>query len=170
VIAHSFTWQDTSYGYFGLSLENKLRDPVDNVNCLVIFYNEKDQALDSAKVWVPGNYTSVRIEPGAAVRVVGKVTPEVVRLSGFIPHTATGNDLQSVRDPDGLVHGFPASWTDAQINAYLENYWKQRQSRTKVRILGFEVIFRISGSKDVSLSTYATSSPHPQGGHARRAC
>ena len=145
VIAHSFRWQNTLYGYFTLSLENKLRAPVGNVSCLVIFYNEKGLALDSSNVWVSGTNTGgiKRIEPGAAVRVVGKVEPEVVRLAGFVPRTVTEQEMigrRDVNDPVGLVHQFPKGWAMDQINAYMEAYWKKRESRTKVRILSFEVL------------------------------
>jgi hypothetical protein len=63
-----------------------------------------------------------------------------VRLAGFVPHTVSDNNIIRVDDPDGLVHEFPASWTNAQVNAYMRDYWKRRQSRTQVRIIGFEVL------------------------------
>jgi Trypsin-like peptidase domain len=145
VLAHSFTWKNASSGLFGISLENKLRDPVGNVSCIVIFYDENGRALDSAKVWISGSSASniSRIEPGAAVRVIGVVDPDVVRLAGFVPRQVFGNDIHHRRDaedPDGLVHQFPESWTSAQIHTYMSDYWEKRKKRTRIRILTFEVL------------------------------
>jgi S1-C subfamily serine protease len=79
VIAHSFSWSTGIglYGYFTLSLVNKLRDPVGKVTCLVVFYNKEGLPLASAKMSAPQPIT---IEPGAAVRVTGEVDPSVVPL------------------------------------------------------------------------------------------
>jgi hypothetical protein len=93
VAAHSFSW--TGNNSFSLSLVNHLRDPVGNVNCLVVFYNKEGLPFDSAKVsapvpqleqltprgkWVPGRKLPINIEPGATVRVVGQVPDSVVPL------------------------------------------------------------------------------------------
>jgi hypothetical protein len=85
VIAHTFAWGAGSDGYFTLSLVNKLRDPVGNVSCLVVFRNKEGLPLDTAKVF-PANISFsissqvIRIEPGAAVRVAGKIDYSIVQL------------------------------------------------------------------------------------------
>jgi len=89
VTAHSFSW--TGNNSFSLSLVNNLRDPVGNVNCVVVFYNKEGLPLDSAKVsapvpqldpgvWVSGRKLPINIEPGVAIRVVGQVPDSVVPL------------------------------------------------------------------------------------------
>jgi hypothetical protein len=141
VIAHSFAWSgDGSGGYFSLSLVNKLHDPVGNVNCVVTFYNKEGLPLSSVKVSVDYSGEIKRIEPGAAVRVSGQVDPEVVRLAGFAAPARFRQGMKLIQDPDGLIHEFPETYTAAQVTAAMEEYWKRRESMTKIRVLGFELL------------------------------
>ena len=48
VIAHTFLWTSFGrhYGLYTFSLQNKLRTPVNNVYCLIVFYNRKGDPID----------------------------------------------------------------------------------------------------------------------------
>ncbi len=76
-------------GDYSFSLINKLRDPVQNVYCLVVFYDVKGAPLDVAVVRYPGV-----IPGGLAKRVTGKVDISVERLNAehntLPPHPPKG--------------------------------------------------------------------------------
>lgn len=96
VEAAQFSWATQLYetdGGFTFSLRNRLRDPIKDVLCLVIFYDEKDEPLDIAVAQHRGT-----IPPGLAKRIVAGVDKSVKRLttpasknnefmSDFVPST-----------------------------------------------------------------------------------
>jgi len=93
-----FSWADQVYGsvlssYFTFSLRNRLREPIKDIYCLVIFYDNKDEPLDIVIAQQAGT-----IPPGLAKRVKAAVDPSIKRLttpaskgnpymSAFVPST-----------------------------------------------------------------------------------
>ncbi|MCC6244924.1 MAG: trypsin-like peptidase domain-containing protein [Gemmatimonadaceae bacterium] len=76
VVGTSFAFDGfAQLGYFSLSLANKLRDSVRDVQCLVIFYDKQENPIDVAVV----NYPGV-IPAGLARRVTGHVEGSVQKL------------------------------------------------------------------------------------------
>jgi len=77
VVGSSFTWDDFGQGGgFSFSIKNKLREPIKNVYCLVIFYDSKDEPIDVAIFGGEG------IVPGGlAKRVKGQVDESVEKLN-----------------------------------------------------------------------------------------
>lgn len=76
VLGRSLTFDSTcEYGEFSLSLMNSLREPVQNVYALVIFYDKSNAPLDVVEARVSGV-----IMPGLAKRIVLRVDDSVGRL------------------------------------------------------------------------------------------
>jgi len=63
-------------GDYSFSLINKLREPVQNVYCLIVFYDKQGTPLDVQIVQYPGV-----IPGGLAKRVKGRVDQSVERLN-----------------------------------------------------------------------------------------
>lgn len=81
VIATNFAWDELFYepGFmesFSLTLQNKLRDPIKDVYCLVIFYDRGGNPLDVTTIQYSG-----LIPAGLAKRVQGEVAGSVKRLT-----------------------------------------------------------------------------------------
>jgi len=78
VTAGQFLWTlpGHDYGRFTFSLRNKLRDPVKNVLCLVVFYDADEQPVETCEV----TFEEV-IAPGLAKRVQGAVDNSVQKLT-----------------------------------------------------------------------------------------
>ena len=79
IIGSNFTWQNQLYGLGGdysFTLRNRLREPVQDIYCLVIFYDENEEPLDVDLIY----YESV-IPAGLAERVTGSVDQSVQRLT-----------------------------------------------------------------------------------------
>jgi hypothetical protein len=78
VVGSAFTWQNELFGFgdFSFSLQNRLRDPVGEIYCLVIFYDRGDSPLDVAVVRYPGV-----VPAGLGKRVTGTVDSSVKRLT-----------------------------------------------------------------------------------------
>lgn len=81
VVATNFAWDELFYepGYmesFSLTLQNKLRDAINDVYCLVIFYDSRGEPLDVAVI----RYEHT-IPPGLGKRVQGRVAGSVKRLT-----------------------------------------------------------------------------------------
>lgn len=82
VTAAQFLWDEPwlQNGRFTLSLRNQFREPVTNVDCLVVFYGEDGGVLDAVRVTVASRWNGV-IEPGLAKRVGGSVDESVQKLT-----------------------------------------------------------------------------------------
>lgn len=77
VIGTNLTYdRGPSSGFFSYSLQNKLRDPVNNVVGVIVFYNVEGEPLDVA----PIDYKEV-IPAGLARRVTGRVDGSVETLN-----------------------------------------------------------------------------------------
>jgi hypothetical protein len=67
---------DSKIGDYSFSLVNKLREPVRNVYCLIVFYDKHGIPLDVQVI----RYSGV-IPDGLAKRITGSVDPSVQRLN-----------------------------------------------------------------------------------------
>jgi S1-C subfamily serine protease len=79
VVGTSLTYDSGSLdatGDYSFSLVNKLREPVQNVYVLIVFYDKQGTPLDVQVVRYPGI-----IPGGLAKRITGQVDPSVVRLN-----------------------------------------------------------------------------------------
>lgn len=79
IIGGNFTWQNQLYefdGDYSFTLRNKLRESVQDVYCLTVFYDRSGEPLDVDLV----HYTDI-IPAGLAKRVIGSVDPSVKRLT-----------------------------------------------------------------------------------------
>ena len=75
VYAHNLDPQYLIIGSFSFSLANRLREPVKNIKCLVIFYDTEENPLDFSVV----EYSDV-IPAGLGKRVKGQVSPSAGQL------------------------------------------------------------------------------------------
>jgi hypothetical protein len=78
VTGGQFIWQNQldNYGDFSFTLQNRLRDSVKNVYCLLIFYDRNDKPLDMAVARYSGT-----IPGGLGKRVTGQVDSSVKKLT-----------------------------------------------------------------------------------------
>lgn len=85
-----FSWTSQIFedGRYSISLRNKLREPVRNVYCLVVFYDKNNQPLDVSLL----EYASL-IPPGLAKRISGGVDTSIKRLT-----TPVSKDNQFLSD------------------------------------------------------------------------
>jgi hypothetical protein len=81
VVGANLTY-DSEFGDFSFSLINKLRDPVRNVYCLIVFYDGQGTPLDVQAI----HYSGV-IPDGLAKRITGSVDPSVQHLNMQRPPT-----------------------------------------------------------------------------------
>ncbi len=81
VIVTNFTWTYTwASGHYSLSIQNKLREPVSDIQCLIIFYDKADEPVDIDYV-----YPHLNVIPGKlATRVTGSVDKSVKKLTARI--------------------------------------------------------------------------------------
>jgi hypothetical protein len=81
VTGEAFTYEaDYQRGNFSFSLANKLREPVKNVYCLLVFFDASGNPLDVQVVQYPGT-----IPAGLAKRVKGTVDESVEKLNSVLP-------------------------------------------------------------------------------------
>lgn len=81
VTGETFTYDaDYQRGNFSFSLANKLREPVKNVYCLLVFFDTSGNPLDVQVVQYPGT-----IPAGLAKRVKGTVDESVEKLNSALP-------------------------------------------------------------------------------------
>lgn len=82
VTAAQFLWDEPILqdGGFTISLRNQFREPVANVDCLVVFYGEDGGVLDAVRVTLTSRWNGV-IQPGLAKRVGGTVDESVQKLT-----------------------------------------------------------------------------------------
>lgn len=93
VVGASLTYDsDVQNGDYSFSLVNKLRDPVRNVYCLIVFYDKQGTPLDVQVV----RYSGV-IPAGLAKRITGSVDKSVERLN------ADQRILQPPHPPGGKI-------------------------------------------------------------------
>jgi S1-C subfamily serine protease len=74
-----WTYPRIQYGAYSFSLQNKLRESVKNIRCLVIFYDEKENPIDVNHVFYSGT-----IPAGLAKRVTSNVDGSVQALTTSI--------------------------------------------------------------------------------------
>jgi hypothetical protein len=107
VVGEQLTWEYeyNQWGYYAFSLRNQLRDNIDNVYCLVVFYDSLERPIDVDVV----QYFGV-IPVGLAKRVTSSVDGSVQKLTtprgSMIPKTRVEFrilDFRIVRVPPGLT-------------------------------------------------------------------
>ena len=103
VTATNFTYDGNMEGFKGeatgeysFSLANKLRDPIQDIYCAVVFYDLNGQPIDSGI-----HHYAVTIPGGLAKRVAARVDVSVERLNN--PTPAFPNMPMSPRRPRGKV-------------------------------------------------------------------
>jgi len=78
VVGASLTYDSVNdNGDYSFSLVNKLREPVRNVYCLIVFYDKAGTPLDVQVI-----HSSDVIPDGLAKRITGRVHPSVRHLNG----------------------------------------------------------------------------------------
>ena len=101
VTAGTLTYDDAwQFGGFSFSLVNRLREPVKNVCCLLVFFDTAGGPIDVQLVQYPG-----LIPAGLAKRVNGKVEASVERLNCPLPGAGPGWGRVYVppREPKGKI-------------------------------------------------------------------
>jgi len=88
VIGHTFLWDSYAdiYGEYTFSLQNKLRTPVNNVYCLIVFYDRKGDPIEIDVV----NYQGT-IPAGLAKRINSRVDDSVYQLTTDGPYARNTN-------------------------------------------------------------------------------
>ena len=119
VVGASLTY-DSEMGDYSFSLVNKLREPVRNVYCLIVFYDKQGTPLDVQVI----RYSGI-IPDGLAKRITGSVDPSVQRLNR--QRLPTNED----RGRGGAFELFPRP-------PYLPG------SKIEFRILDFEIVSRLT--------------------------
>jgi len=89
VTAAQFTWYDLWGGRYSFSLRNQLREPVTNVRCLVIFYDELNNPIDVDDIFYgETKYFNLSydgpIPAGLAKRITRSVDSSVQKLSSKV--------------------------------------------------------------------------------------
>jgi S1-C subfamily serine protease len=115
VVGTSFTY-DSMIGDYSFSLVNKLREPVRDVYCLIVFYDKDGSPLD-----VQGIRYSDVIPDGLAKRITSKVDPSVQRLN--MQRLSTNEDRRPGIELPGL---FPPPYLPG--------------SKIEFRVLDFDIV------------------------------
>lgn len=86
VTAAQFTWYSIYGGQYSFSLRNQLREPVTNVRCLVIFYDQSDNPIDVDVIFYgESKFSKGNIIPaGLAKRITSRVDGSVQKLSSKV--------------------------------------------------------------------------------------
>jgi hypothetical protein len=124
VVGSQFAWKATDlvvfYGDFSFSLQNRLREPVSQVNYLVVFYNRSGKPIETYK----GTWTE-EIPPGLAKRETGSVDESVrplmarveIRVLDFKSGTDNAKTIEIPQAPQPPIHKTEQDFTN------IPKYW-----------------------------------------------